>query len=48
MELLNLSYPFGQDDPERKPCSLMADFTRIRETVAAALEGQQLQPVLLR
>ncbi len=40
--------PFGQDDPERKPCSLMADFTRIRETVAAALEGQQLQPVLLR
>ena len=21
--------PFGQDDPEKKPCSLMADFTRI-------------------
>lgn len=47
-ELLNLSLPFGQDDPEKKPCSLMADFTRIGETVEAALEGQQLQPVLLR
>ncbi len=40
--------PFGQDDPERKPCSLMADFTRIRETLDAALLGKQLQPVLLR
>lgn len=40
--------PFGQDDPERKPCSLMADFTRIGETVDAALEGRQIQPVLLR
>lgn len=40
--------PFGQDDPERKPCSLMADFTRIGEAIAAALEGRQLQPVLRR
>lgn len=40
--------PFGQDDPQRKPCSLVADFTRIGETVDAALLGQQLQPVLLR
>ena len=40
--------PFGQDDPQRKPCSLMADFTRIRETVDAALQGRQLQPVLRR
>ena len=40
--------PFGQDDPQRKPCSLMADFTRTRETVDAALQGRQLQPVLLR
>ena len=40
--------PFGQDDPEKKPCSLMADFTRIGETVEAALEGRQIQPVLLR
>lgn len=40
--------PFGQDDPQRKPCSLMADFARIGETVEAALEGRQIQPVLLR
>ncbi len=39
--------PFGQDDPARKPCSLMADFTRIGETVEAALAGRQIQPVLL-
>lgn len=40
--------PFGQDDPVGKPCSLMADFSRIGETVQAALEGRQLQPVLLK
>ena len=39
--------PFGQDDPEKKPCSLMADFSRIGEAVEAALTGRQLQPVLL-
>lgn len=40
--------PFGQDDPERKPCSLVADFSRIGETIRQALEGKQLQPILLR
>ena len=40
--------PFGQDDPEKKPCSLMADFSRIGETIDAALEGRQIQPILLR
>ena len=40
--------PFGQDDPEKKPSSLVADMSRIPETVAAALEGRQLQPLLLR
>jgi len=39
--------PFGQDDPEKKPSSLVADFSRIDETVAAALEGRQIQPLLL-
>ena len=38
--------PFGQDDPEKKPASLVADMSRIPETVAAALEGRQVQPVL--
>lgn len=39
--------PFGQDDPVKKPCSLVADFTRIEETVEDALAGRQTQPVLL-
>ena len=40
--------PFGQDNALEKPCSLMADFTQIGPTVEAALEGRQLQPILLR
>ena len=39
--------PFGQDDPAGKPCSLMADFSQIGDTVERALAGQQLQPVLV-
>lgn len=39
--------PFGQDDPITKPTSLVADFTRIPQTLAAAMEGRQLQPILL-
>lgn len=38
--------PFGQDDPEKKPSSLQADFSKLGETVEAALAGRQLQPVL--
>ncbi len=38
--------PFGQDDPAGKPRSLQADFTLLAETVAAALRGEQLQPIL--
>ena len=40
--------PFGQDNAVLKPCSLMADFDQILETVDAALQGKQIQPVLLR
>ena len=39
--------PFGQDDPMGKPQSLKADMSRITEAAKAALEGRQLQPVLL-
>lgn len=38
--------PFRQDDPEKKPTSIVADFTRIPETLEAAMNGRQLQPVL--
>ena len=39
--------PFGQDDPQGKPCSLVADMSLIEPTVTAALQGIQLQPVLI-
>lgn len=39
--------PFGQDDPHKKPTSMVADFTRIPEALDAALVGKQLQPILL-
>ena len=40
--------PFGQDSAILKPCSLMADFEKLPETVDAALQGKQIQPILLR
>lgn len=39
--------PFGQDDPFKKPTSIVADFSKIPQTVDAAAQGQQLQPILL-
>lgn len=39
--------PFGQDDPVKKPTSLVADFSKIEKTVQMAAEGRQLQPILL-
>ncbi|MBQ6018544.1 MAG: dipicolinate synthase subunit B [Clostridia bacterium] len=39
--------PFRQDDPQEKPNSVVADFSRTAETLAAALEGRQVQPVML-
>ena len=39
--------PFGQDDPAQKPTSMVADFSRIPEALAAAMSGRQLQPILL-
>lgn len=39
--------PFRQDDPIKKPTSLVADFTYVPATIDAALRGEQLQPLLL-
>lgn len=38
--------PYGQDDPVKKPRSLVADFSKIPEAAACALAGAQLQPIL--
>lgn len=39
--------PFGQDDPEKKPTSLVADFARIPQALNDALDGKQIQPILI-
>lgn len=40
--------PFGQDDPKGKPTSMVADFSQLLPALEAALEGRQLQPMLIR
>ena len=37
--------PFGQDDPNGKPRSLVADFSELPDTILNALNGRQLQPL---
>ena len=39
--------PLRQDDPVKKPRSLVADFEKIPEALAAALAGAQMQPMVL-
>ncbi len=38
--------PFRQDDPLGKPNSLVARFEKLPETLAMALEGRQIQPLM--
>ena len=49
--LLNVKHiyftPFRQDDSEKKPSSVVADFSLLPKAVEAALDGRQLQPILL-
>ncbi len=39
--------PMTQDDPEKKPHSLVADFSLLYPTLHAAMEGRQLQRLFL-
>ncbi len=39
--------PMRQDDPDRKPHSLVADFTQVSDTLTAAKEGRQVRPIFL-
>ena len=39
--------PFGQDDAVNKESSLVAHMDKIPETIEAALEGRQIQPILV-
>lgn len=38
--------PFGQDDYEKKPNSLVAHYNLLTSTLESALENKQLQPVI--
>ena len=39
--------PLTQDDPVAKPSSLVADFSKIEETLECALRGSQIRPLFL-
>lgn len=39
--------PYGQDQPYKKPNSLVADLNLLPDTITSALDYQQLQPVIV-
>lgn len=39
--------PFGQDSPNTKPTSMVADFSKIPQALDDALIGRQIQPILI-
>ena len=39
--------PLKQDDPEKKPHSIVSDFDKLGESFYAALRGEQLRPLFL-
>lgn len=39
--------PFGQDDPIKKARSLVADFEKVVPTLEKALDGEQIQPIIV-
>ena len=49
-ELMNYKYhyflPLKQDDSSNKPSSIVCDFESLSDTIEAALNGKQLQPLL--
>ena len=40
--------PFGQDAPSGKPYSLISDFSLLEQTLDIAMQGKQIQPILLK
>ncbi len=48
MNVRNIYFiPFRQDDSANKPRSVVCDFSKTDEAVAAALKGVQLQPIMI-
>ncbi len=50
-ELMNYRHyyfiPLAQDNPDKKPFSIVCDFEKTYEAAMSALKGKQLQPMLL-
>ena len=40
--------PFSQDNPQVKPKSLVYDYTKLVDTLEAALENKQIQPLIIK
>ncbi|RKQ37532.1 dipicolinate synthase subunit B [Oceanobacillus halophilus] len=51
MRLMNSKHiyfiPFGQDNPAKKPNSLVANLDLLEDSIKSALTGEQLQPVII-
>lgn len=48
MNLRNYYFvPLGQDDSQKKPRSLVADFNELEDTILSALNGKQFQPLII-
>lgn len=48
MNMKNIYFvPFSQDDYVGKPNSLIGDINKIKDTLEYALDGQQIQPVII-
>lgn len=48
MNVKNIFFvPFGQDDCGGKPTSMVADMSRVCDTLECALGGEQIQPMLI-
>ncbi len=39
--------PMKQDDPFKKPFSVVADFTKLNDTIVSAISGTQIQPIFI-
>ena len=39
--------PFGQDNYELKPNSMISDISKIKNTLELAMDGKQIQPVII-
>lgn len=52
MQLLNTKniyfIPFEQDSPDKKPKSLVYDYTKLVDTIKYALEKKQIQPLFIK